>query len=384
MVAQSKRSGVTTLLVGAVGAALVAKHCTFVPGPKVSTSRLPAAAAVGAAASLGAAPAFADEIGDAAAKLSDAAYPFMKEVDWNSYLWLQKPGGTASAIDWLKAVDKAIVMGAAMDSKLLQDAAMAHHNAIGTIDSNGVMSKATFTDINAAIGRLIASVPESKTLDVYNSFKALVGSDVPAYLMSKVNAPDAKAAYDAFWEFKDVVKAHPITPTEPVMNPALSSEKLGAVEAAAKGLSSASYPFIKDVDWTSDLYLKPLPLVSAKQALKAVDKMIVMGASMDGKLLKEAAEAHHKAIESADAKGITTLADYEAVNAAIGKIIASVPKSQVMEVYNTFAELLRPTGGMVPSNLFNTMTKEGAMGGDAVAAYQALMQFKDTVKFAQV
>ena len=38
-------------------------------------------------AALGAAPAFADSIDDAAKKLSDAAYPFLKEVDWNSDIW---------------------------------------------------------------------------------------------------------------------------------------------------------------------------------------------------------------------------------------------------------------------------------------------------------
>merc|ERR1712196_690660 len=171
-------------------------------------------------------------------------------------------------------------MGEAMDSKLLSAAATAHHKAIGTIDSNCVLSKSALTDVDASIGRLIASVPESTTMDVYNAFKGLVGSDVPAYLMSTVKEEDAKAAYAGLMAFKDVVKANPITPTEPTVS---------------SKLSAASYPFIQDVDWTSDVYLKPLPGVSAKEALTAIDKMIVMGASMDGKLLKEAAEAHHKA-----------------------------------------------------------------------------------------
>merc|ERR550537_1711582 len=206
-------------------------------------------------------------------------------------LYLQKPGGSASALDWVKAIDKAIVMGEKMDSKLLKDAAMAHHKAIGTIDANGAMSKSSFAEINAGIGRLIASVPESTTMDVYDSFKGLVGSDVPAYLMSTVKEADAKAAYAGLMTFKDVVKANPITPTEPVVSSKLSAAKLDAVGAAAGKLSSKSYPFIQDVDWTSDVYLKPLT---------GVDKMIVMGASMDGKLLKEAAEAHHKAIGSID------------------------------------------------------------------------------------
>jgi len=77
---------------------------------------------------------------------SDSAYPFMKEVDWNSMLYLAKPGGSASALDWVKAIDSAIVMGTAMDSKLLKDGALAHHKAIGTIDSQGVLTKDALTE----------------------------------------------------------------------------------------------------------------------------------------------------------------------------------------------------------------------------------------------
>ena len=39
--------------------------------------------------------------------------------NWNSYTYLTKPGA-ASAGDWAKAVDKASVMGALMDSDLLK------------------------------------------------------------------------------------------------------------------------------------------------------------------------------------------------------------------------------------------------------------------------
>merc|ERR1712224_628789 len=272
--------------------------------------------------------------------------------------------------------DKAIVMGEAMDSKLLSDAAMAHHKAIGTIDSNGVLSKQALTDVDASIGRLIASVPESTTMDVYNAFKGLVGSDVPAYLMSTVKEEDAKAAYAGLMAFKDVVKANPITPTAPTVSAKLSSAKLDAVAAAAGKLSSKSYPFIQDVDWTSDVYLKPLPGVSAKEALTSIDKMLVMGASMDGKLLKEAGEAHHRAIGSIDSKGATSAADYEAINAGIGKLIASVPRSQVMDVYNAMAKLL-PTG-TVQNNMF-----QFSKGADAIAAYDAFLNFKDVVKSVQ-
>merc|ERR1711930_45159 len=122
---------------------------------------------------------------------------------------------------------------------------MAHHKAIGTTsESNPVLSKGDFEAINAALGRMIASVPESQTMDVYNAFSGLVSGDVPSFLMSTVNEADAKKAYSALMEFKDVVKAHPIT-AKVADTPAAISSKLGAIDGAAAKLSAASYPFIK-------------------------------------------------------------------------------------------------------------------------------------------
>jgi len=343
----------------------------FVPPPARRAASLAVPAIAAAAAS---APAFADEIGDAAKKLATAAYPFMKEVNWNSYAYLVKPG-SAGAGDWVKAVDKAIVMGASMDPELLKKGVLAHHKAIGgTSESNPVLSQADFEAVLASLGRMIASVPESQTMDVYNAFSALTSPDVPPFLMSTVKEADAKAAYSALLDFVGVVKAHPITPTV-AATPAALSGKLGAIDAAAGKLSSAAYPLIKDVDWTSDLALKPLPGVSPNQMLKAIDKALVMGASMDGKLLKDAAEAHHKAIGSVDAKLVTSAADFGAINAGLGKAIASVPTSQVMDVYNAFAKIVNP---VVPNYLFSSVNP-----GDAQAAYAALLGFKDVVKAAQ-
>jgi len=67
-----------------------------------------------------------------------------------------------------------------------------------------VTSQADFTAVNAALGKLIASVPQSKVVEVFNAFKALVGP-IPNFQFSGVNSGDAVAAYSAFWEFKDVV-----------------------------------------------------------------------------------------------------------------------------------------------------------------------------------
>merc|ERR1712039_518137 len=184
---------------------------------------------------------------------------------------------------------------------------------------------------------------------------------------------DVKAAYSALMDFKDVVKAHPITASTPASS--VSGDAASKIGAAAGKLSSAAYPFLKDVDWTSDLALKPLPGASPQQVLRAIDKALVMGAQMDGAALKEAAMAHHKAIGSVDAKLVTSAKDFEAINAGLGKVIYSVPSSKVMDVYNAFAAITNP---VVPNFLYSSVK-----AGDAQAAYRAFLEFKDVVKAAQ-
>jgi hypothetical protein len=165
-----------------------------------------------------------------------------------------------------------------MDGNLLKAAAEAHHKAIGSIDAKGVTSQADWEAVNAALGRVIASVPESTVMDVYNSVSSITDSKVPAYMKSLVNGADAEKAYAAFLTFKDVVKKNQVSSAGAPAS-AVSGDKIGE---AAKKLSDASYPFLKGVDWTSDLFLKPLPGASATQALKAVDKAIVWAAPWMG------------------------------------------------------------------------------------------------------
>merc|ERR1711879_490209 len=295
-------------------------------------------------------------------KLSKAAYPFMKEVDWNSNLYAVKPG-SGDAVSWAKAIGKMIDMGAAMDSKMLKAGAEAHHAAIGGLSPNGLCAEAKLTGILAGIGRMIASVPESKVMDVYNSVGALVDPNVPAYLMSTVKEADAKAAYAALVDFAGVVKAHPITASTPA-----STVSGGSISSAAGKLSAAAYPLIKDVDWTSNLFSKPIPGKSPQDVMKAVDKMIVMGSAMDGAALKEAAQAHVKAIDGVDAKGVLSQADFEAINAGLGKAIASVPTSKVMDVYNAMAGVIGSSP--VPNKLLDGESPRCAGGVQRAARVQ--------------
>merc|ERR1719223_2229542 len=168
-------------------------------------------------------------------------------------------------------------------------------------------------------GSTSASVPESMTMDVYNSVGALVDPKVPPYLMSTVKEADARAAYDALIEFTKVVKANPITRSAPV-----STVSGGSIDAAAGKLSAAAYPFIEDVD----------------------------------------------------ARGVLSEADFAAINAGLGKAIASVPTSKVMDVYNSMAKVIGDSP--VPNYLYSQVNPQ-----DAQAAYNAFLEFKDVVKAAQ-
>ena len=164
------------------------------------------AAAGGMLSMLGAQAAHADKIDDAAKKLSEASYPFLKEIDWRSDVFAKVPTQNPAAV--MKAIDKMIVMGSAMDASALKAGGDAHHKAIGSMDPGLVTSLADYTAVNSAIGHMVASAGQAKTMDVYNAIaKFNLGKDIGPYMMSKVNAADAKAAYVAFLEFKNAVKA---------------------------------------------------------------------------------------------------------------------------------------------------------------------------------
>eukprot|EP00971_Amphidinium_carterae_P329430 6461871-Amphidinium_carterae.1 len=265
---RSGKKAVVLATVAFCATSVVQKTCGFVPSPL--RQRAAAAGAAASVATMFAPAAFADEIGDAAKTLGDASYAFAKEVDWNNGIFLQAPG-KLQPLEALKAIDKMIVMGAAADPQLLKAAAEAHHKAITTVSgANGVTSRADWDNVNAALGRVIASVPEKMVMDVYNSVAKITDPKVPAYMKSLVNGADAEKAYAGFLAFKDVVKKNQVTSAAgPATVP--SGDTIGV---AAQQLSDASYPFLKSIDWLSDVYLKPLPGVSAQQSLKAIDRMI--------------------------------------------------------------------------------------------------------------
>ena len=73
---------------------------------------------------------------------------------------------------------------------------------------------------------------------------------------------------------------------------------------------------------------------------------------------------------------MTSAADYEAVNAALGRLVASVPKATVMDVYNSAWR--RSWTPRVTNNMFSKVNPL-----DAVAAAKGFYTFKDVVETAQ-
>jgi len=145
------------------------------------------------------------------------------------------------------------------------------------------------------------------------------------------------------------------------------------IDDAAKKLSADSYDFLKAIDWNEATWAK-LPSASPPVVLDAIKPVLAMGAAMDSSALKKGMLAHIKAIGSVDEKGVTSLADYEAINAAIGHMVASVPAWKTLDVYGAFATIFPAEAQAYLASKY---------GADAEKAYAAFLEFKDVVKSTQ-
>merc|ERR1712066_930189 len=95
------------------------------------------------------------------------------------------------------------------------------------------------------------------------------------------------------------------------------------VDSAAKKLADLSYPMVKATDWATtgvlDKYMASVP--TTKEFSKAILELSV---ALDPKLVKNAVQAHKKAVEAMGPNFITPLKNHEEVKAA--------PKTQVATV----------------------------------------------------
>jgi len=195
--ARSGRVAVPVLLcLGLV--AFVSQSSVFVPAPQ-SNNRLPAAAAVAAPALLAGAPAaFADAIGDAAAKFSDATYPIAEKINWGNTPIISSYFATESARNpkaVSQAVDKLLESGLTMDPALIKAAVAAHDKALKSAASNPnlMTSKADFAAVNEALARMIASANKARCIP-----EALIRQHMSAFDLLKVAVHAAGQVLQAF------------------------------------------------------------------------------------------------------------------------------------------------------------------------------------------
>merc|ERR1719453_2032619 len=159
------------------------------------------------------------------------------------------------------------------------------------MDSKGVLKPRDLEAILAGLGKAISSVPEATVMGVYDEMRNVVGEEsgaIPQNLFAKQNPADAMAAYSALVQFKDTVRA-----SQP-----------DAIGAAAAKLSSAAYPFMKQVPWNSDEFLLTPGKADAIGWAKAIGKIIDMGVSMDSELVKAGCQAHHAACTGLPSDGV--------------------------------------------------------------------------------
>jgi len=147
-----------------------------------------------------------------------------------------------------------------------------------------------------------------------------------------------------------------------------------AIDDAARRLSADSYDLLKKIDWNSGIWGN-LPSSNPQETLQALKPIFLMGTEMGSGALQRGVEAHIKAINSVDANGVTSLDDYEKINAAIGHMIASAPAYRALDVYGAFG-----TGLFTPEGKDYLVSQYGP---EATRAYDAFLKFKDVVKANQ-
>jgi len=106
-----------------------------------------------------------------------------------------------------------------------------------------------------------------------------------------------------------------------------------SVEEAAKKLADTSYPMVKATDWATtdvlDKYMTNVP--TTKEFSKAILELSV---SLDPALVKNAVQAHKKAVDAMGPDFVTPLRNHEEVTIALAKMFAAAPKDKIKAVFD--------------------------------------------------
>merc|ERR1712066_557329 len=112
-----------------------------------------------------------------------------------------------------------------------------------------------------------------------------------------------------------------------------SAASATSVEQAAKKLADTSYPMVKATDWaTTDVLDKDMASVpTTKEFSKAILELSV---NLDPTLVKNAVQAHKKAVDAMGPDFVAPLRNHEEVTVALAKMFAAAPKDKIKAVFD--------------------------------------------------
>lgn len=363
---------IPALLLGAL-AFLVSQRPTFVPPAGQVPSHLRAGAAAIPALLAATPAAYADSIGDAAAKFTDATYPLAEKINWGNNPIISNYLATASAKDpkgMAQAISKLLDSGLSMDPALIRAAVKAHDKAIeAALNQPGLVApKADFAKVNEATARMIASADQKKFFALLDAFPG--NKDLQMSFFSQNDEAQAQAAYKAFEELTQAVKA---SSSDGANALAVQAATGGRIGDAAQKFSDATYPVAAKIDWGNtkmiSKYISEVSANNPKATAYAFDKVLESGLTMDPKLVTAAVAAHKQAIDGAvNNPGLmATKRDWEAVNEALARMIASADPASFKALLTTF-----PGNGNLQSALFALNNPQAAK--DAFETFEKLTQ----------
>lgn len=148
-----------------------------------------------------------------------------------------------------------------------------------------------------------------------------------------------------------------------------SAASAASVEEAAKKLADVSYPMVKATDWATtdvlDKYMASVP--TTKEFSKAILELSV---NLDPKLVKDAVQAHKKAVDAMGPDFVTPLKNHEEVTIALAKMFAAAPKDKIKAVFDA-------TPGVQDLNAAWYAQMPQA---DAQATFEAFKELAESVK----
>eukprot|EP00930_Biecheleria_cincta_P056305 TRINITY_DN4244_c0_g2_i1.p1 TRINITY_DN4244_c0_g2~~TRINITY_DN4244_c0_g2_i1.p1 ORF type:complete len:409 (+),score=105.83 TRINITY_DN4244_c0_g2_i1:66-1229(+) len=158
-------------------------------------------------------PDYSDTLGAAAKELADAVYPIFQGINWASTpvlaKWFAENADNFKADKVVNAADATLKLSLDLDQDLVSKAVLAHSQAmqVATFQPNLVTSQAKNEAVFEAIARMLHSAPADKIKAVFDKASDVRVQELNGEWLKSVNADQAEAAFKAFQNLADAVRA---------------------------------------------------------------------------------------------------------------------------------------------------------------------------------